>query len=90
MLGTAEAGETTILMTGAGRRSVLITSEPGNRLDPPLGADFVAVDLRGTEGRFDEAAAILEWVEDGRIVRMRSETVGRAELLDLAEAMVPR
>ena len=32
----------------------------------------------------------LEWIENGRLIRIRSETVGRAELVELAESMVAR
>jgi hypothetical protein len=81
---------TTILMTGTGSRRVLITSQPGERLDPPTGPDVVAVDVRDTVGRFDAASATLEWVEGAQVIRMQSETLGRDELVALASAMVPR
>lgn len=90
VLGRAVGDRTEILMTGSGSRRVVITSEPGERLDPPIGSDVVAVDVRSSVGRLDAATATLEWVEDGHVIRMRSETVGRGELLDLAAAMVAR
>ncbi|MGH3649969.1 MAG: hypothetical protein ACRDU9_04605, partial [Acidimicrobiia bacterium] len=90
ILGRVENDGTTLLLTSGGSRSVLITQEQGSRLDPPTGPDFSAVELRGAEGRYDASTATLEWVEDGQVVRISSETVGMAELLDLAGAMEPR
>lgn len=87
MLGTTDGDRITVLMTGGGSRTVLINSIPGVRLAPPIGADFLVVDVRATTGRFDAASATLEWVEAGRIVQMRSETVGMEELIGLANAM---
>lgn len=87
MLGRVEDSRTTILLTSGGSRSVLITQEDGNRLDPPTGPDFSEVEVRGRQGRYNAATATLEWVDDGRIVRMRSETVGMVELLELANEM---
>lgn len=90
ILGMTVDERTTILMTGTGSRRVVITSQPGERLDPPAGPDVVAVDVRDTAGRFDAASATLEWVEDGHVIRMQSETLGRDELVALAAAMMPR
>jgi len=90
ILGMSVDERTTILMTGTGSRRVLITSQPGERLDPPTGPDVVAVDVRDTVGRFDAARATLEWVEGAQVIRMESETLGRDELVALAAAMVPR
>lgn len=87
MLGLAEDDRSTILMTGGGNRSVLIEERPGDRLATPKGPDFVAVELRGLTGRINSGAATLEWVEDGRIVQLRSETVSMKELIELAESM---
>jgi len=90
ILGMTSGDRTTILMTGTGSRRVLITSEPGERLDPPTGPDVVAVQVRAVTGRFDASTGTLEWVESGHIIRMRSATVGREELTSLAETMTPR
>ncbi len=89
-LGIAGDERVSVLLTGSGSRTVLITQEAGDRLDPPIGADFLAVEVRDVTGRFDDAAAALEWVEGGRIVRMQSETVGMDELVALADTMSPR
>ncbi len=89
ILAEVDGPRTTLMMVGAGDRSVLVTSQPGRRLDPPRGPDFLAVDVRGTTGRFDASGATLEWVEDGRVVRMRSETVGVEELVAMAGTMGP-
>ncbi len=87
MLGLAADDRVTILMTGSGDRTVLIDQVSGDRLDAPKGADFVAVELRGLMGRINSGTATLEWVEDGRIIQMRSETVATSELVEIAESM---
>jgi hypothetical protein len=85
-----EQGDTTLLLTGGGTRNVVITQSEGTRLDPPIGPDFSQIEVRGTEGRHDLSASTLEWVEDGRVLRMQSETVDIHELLELAATMEPR
>lgn len=87
VLGMTEGDRATLLLTGAGQRSVVVTQEPGERLDPPDGPDFVVVDIDGVGGRYDAASQRLEWVEDGRVIALRSETVGLADLIDLARSM---
>lgn len=90
ILGRMGPDGTTLLLSSGGARSVLVTQSAGTRLDPPTGPDFSEVGVRGVEGRHDLSSSALEWVEDGRILQIRSETVGIDELLDLAKAMVPR
>ena len=90
VLGRVDAASTTILLTGGGSRSVLLTQEPGSRLEPPTGPDFSEVEVRGSDGRYNVSETTLEWVEDGYLLRMRSETVGLAELVDLASTLEPR
>lgn len=90
ILARIEGTDATLLLLGGGSRTVLVTQEEGTRLDPPTGPDFSRVEVRGIEGRHDFSTSTLEWVEDGRIVRMRSETVGVAALIDLAESMTRR
>ncbi|MCI0424800.1 MAG: hypothetical protein L0Z47_02985 [Actinobacteria bacterium] len=90
ILGRVDNTQTTLQMTGAGSRTVVISQTLGDHLDPPIGPDFVAVDLRGVTGRFNTSSGTLEWVESGRVVVMRSETVGMDELVRIAEAMRPR
>lgn len=87
ILGVTEGDGATLLLTGAGRRSVLVTQGPGQRLDPPGGPDFVAIDLSGVIGRFDASSQTLEWVEEGQIIALQSETVGLPDLIDLAKSM---
>jgi hypothetical protein len=90
MAGRVDDGGTTIHLAGGGARTVIVTQQPGTRLEPPIGPDFYTVDVRGTPGRYDASAATLEWVEGGQIVSMRSETVGIGELQNLANSMEPR
>lgn len=90
VLGRIEDEGTTLLLTGGGARTVLVTQGKGTRLDPPTGPDFSEIEIRGVEGRHDLSSSTLEWVEDGQVVRMRSETVGIEDLIDLAESMRPR
>ncbi len=86
-LGFQDGDGVTLLLTGAGRRAVQVTQRPGDRLDPPGGPDFFAVELDGTTARFDASAQVLEWVENGVVVTMQSETVGLADLIALAASM---
>jgi len=90
ILGIIEGDRTEILLTGSGSRSVLLTSQPGERLEPPVGADVTAIDVRGVRGRYDAGSGSLEWVEDGLAYSLRSDTVGRDELIQLASEMSPR
>jgi hypothetical protein len=87
VLGRIDDDGTTILLTGGGARSVIITQTSGTRLDPPIGPDYSAVDVRGVDGRYNVSEATLEWIEDGQLIQMRSETVGLTELVDLADTM---
>jgi len=48
------------------------------------------VEVRGLAGRYNVSEATLEWVEDGQVIRMRSDTVSLVELIDLASALDPR
>jgi hypothetical protein len=90
ILGHVEGDQISILMTGAGRRTVHITQTPGSRLDPPIGPDVSIVEVRGISGRSNSAAASLEWVESDRIIQLRSDTVSIEELHDIAEALLVR
>lgn len=90
ILGMTVGDRTTILMTGTGSRRVLITSQPGDRLDAPSGPDVIAFEVRQTDGRFDAAGGTLEWVEAEHVIRMESETLALEELAALAAAMVER
>jgi hypothetical protein len=90
ILGHVEGDQISILMTGAGRRTVHIIQTPGLRLDPPIGPDVSIVEVRGITGRSNSAAASLEWVEGDRIIQMRSDTVSIGELHDIAEALSVR
>jgi hypothetical protein len=90
VLGRVDEEGTTILLTGSGARSVIIGQSEGNRLDPPTGPDYSGVEVRGGDGRYNASEATLEWVEDGQVIRMRSETVGLAELVEIAGTLETR
>lgn len=90
LLSRVDENGTTILLSGGGTRSVMITQTPGTRLDPPIGPDYSEVEVRRVEGRYNAAEATLEWVEDGQLIRMRSETVALAELVEIAATMETR
>ena len=90
LLARIDGRETTLLLSGGGTRSVIVTQMPGTRLDPPTGPDFSEVGVRGLDARHDLTSSTLEWVEDGFVVRMKSSTVSVEELLDLAAALEPR
>jgi len=90
VLARVDGATTTILLTGSGARNILVTQAPGSRLDPPIGPDYSEVEVRGVDGRYNASEKTLEWVEEGSVIRMRSETVGLAELVDLASTMESR
>ncbi|HEX6301783.1 MAG TPA: hypothetical protein VF148_15090 [Acidimicrobiia bacterium] len=90
VLGRVDEERTTILLTGSGARSVIVSQSPGNRLDPPTGPDYSGVEVRGADGRYNASEATLEWVEVGQVIRMRSETVGLAELVEIAGTLETR
>lgn len=90
ILSRIEGTGTTLLLSGGGARNVIVTQGDGSVLGPPTGPDFSEIEVRGSQGRHDSSSSTLEWVEDGQIVRMRSDTVGVEEMIALAEAMVPR
>lgn len=88
ILGLPDDSGVTLLLTGAGRRAVIVTQRPGDRLGPPDGPDFFAVELEGITARFDASSQTLEWAEEGLVIRLRSETVGLADLIALAGSML--
>jgi hypothetical protein len=90
LLARIDGPETTLLLSGGGARSVIVTQMPGTRLDPPTGPDFSEVEVRGLDARHDLTSSTLEWVEDGFVVRMKSSTVSVEELLELAAALESR
>lgn len=90
MLGRIDGQETTLLLSGGGARSVIVSQVPGTRLDTPTGPDFSEIAIRGVDGRHDLSSSTLEWVEDGFVVRMKSTTVSVEELRDLAATMESR
>lgn len=85
-----EDGATSILLGSGGSRTIVITQRDGSVLDPPVGPDIYQVEVRGVVGRFDAANGVLEWVEEGLYLEMRSDTVGRAVLMEVAESMASR
>lgn len=80
----------TILLTGAGERSVMIIQRPGSDLELPVGPDVVVVDVAGEGGRYDSATGTLAWVQDDLRVEMLSESVAMQELAELARSFVMR
>lgn len=90
LLGRIDGDTTTLLLTGGGSQSVLIQQTSGTRLDPPIGPDYSETEVRGISGRYNASETTLEWVENETIVRMRSDTVALAELVELADTMQRR
>lgn len=90
ILGGVDNNEVTILLSGGGSRTVVVTQRPGSRLGPPVGPDSSEIEVRGVEGRFDAASTTLEWVENDRLIQIRSDTVGLSELLEIATSLSSR
>jgi hypothetical protein len=79
-----------VAVTGPGARSFVLTLAPGDALAPPLEPDVRGVEVRGTAGRYTPGNGELEWVEDGRIVSLRSATLSLDELAAIAERLERR
>lgn len=73
--------------SGAGDRTFVLSEVPGDTLGPPLDAIVLTVDVRGQRARYTPDRGTLEWVENGRIVTLRSRTLGLAALTDLGAAL---
>jgi len=82
-----DGGIVTLSYTGAGARAFQLVQSAGTELTPPLSADVRGVEVRGVTGRFSPAAGSLEWVDAGRIVELRSQTLGIGELLSIAAGL---
>ena len=85
----ADGNVVTQAYAGAGSRGFVVVEAPGERLAPPLDMAVAGVVVRGVDGRFSASRGELEWVEGDRIHRLTSSTLSRAELLRVAEAMIP-
>lgn len=79
-----------ILLSSGASRNILIIQREGTLLDPPAGPDVYEVEVRDMTGRYDASTGALEWVEDGRIVALRSDAVGMDALVEVADSMETR
>jgi len=77
----------TLSYSGAGARAFELVQSPGDVLAPPLTADVRGVEVRGVSGRYAPDAGTLEWVEGGRVIELRSQTVSVGELLSIAAGL---
>lgn len=85
-----ERGVVTAVFAGAGDRSFVLEQAAAAKLPPPVDADGVApVEVRGRPGRYVLDRGEVEWHERGVVVRLRSLTLGRPELLAIAEGLRP-
>jgi Putative zinc-finger len=80
----------TLAYAGPGARGFLLVQAPGDRLAPPLDDDPVGVRVRGRDGRWSPGRGELEWVEDHRVLTLRSSTLPLTELLTVAASLEPR
>jgi hypothetical protein len=81
--------EVRLRYVGAGDRAVEVVRSEAAVLPPPLDPDVVAVDVRGTAGRYSAATGDLEWVEGGHVRVLRGPALRLTELLDLAAHLGP-
>ena len=71
-------------------RLCVLEQGPAAKLPPPSDADdVVPVTVRGRPGRFAPPRGELEWFEGGAVVRLRSLTLARGELLAIADRLAP-
>ena len=85
-----DGDQVSVLFVGAGQRAALISQEPGTALEPPSGPDVVAVTVRGSAGRLRLSIGVLEWVEDGRVVLLQSDTLSLEAPQAIAEMLEPK
>jgi hypothetical protein len=85
----ADGNVVTQAYAGAGSRGFVLVEAPGEQLSPPLDMAVSGVRVRGRDGRFSASRGELEWVEADRVHRITSSTLTRAELLAIAEGLVP-
>ena len=79
----------TLAYAGPGARGFLLVQSPDDRLAPPLDDDPAGVRVRGTDGRWSPGRGELEWVENGRVLTLRSATLTLEELLAIATSLEP-
>ncbi|MGH8937079.1 MAG: zf-HC2 domain-containing protein [Acidimicrobiia bacterium] len=79
----------TLSYVGAGERDFVLSQAPGTVLTPPLDAEVRGVEVRGVAGRFTPARGELEWLQEGLVLSLRSETLSLAELIFIAERLAP-
>ncbi|MGH9185582.1 MAG: hypothetical protein ACRD0U_07190, partial [Acidimicrobiales bacterium] len=75
---------------GPGSRGFLLTESPGSTLSPPLDPDAFGLRVRNRDGRYSPARGELEWIDDGRVVALRSTTLSVEELLAIGEGLRSR
>jgi hypothetical protein len=84
-----EGGTVDQVVSGAGDRGYALVQVRADHLPPPSDGDEVGVAVRGTTGRYSYERGQLEWVEGGIARSLRSPTLGLAELVAVAESLVP-
>jgi hypothetical protein len=86
----ADGRTVTLAYAGPGARGFLLVQAPGGRLTPPLDDDPLGVRVRGHDGRWSPGRGELEWVEDHRVLTLRSNTLPLEELLTIGASLEPR
>lgn len=74
---------------GGGVRSFVLTQHPGEVLRPPLDDVVLGVEVDGVAGRFTPARGELEWVRDGIVHVLGSDSLSLEELLGIAAGLRP-
>ena len=86
----ADGRTVTLAYAGPGARGFLLVQAPGDRLTPPLDDDPLGARVRGHDGRWSPGRGELEWVEDHRVLTLRSNTLPLEELLTIGASLEPR
>jgi hypothetical protein len=84
-----EAGTVSLVVSGAGDRGYALVQVRADHLPPPSDGDEVGVAVRGTTGRYSYDRGQLEWIEGGIARSLRSPALGLAELVAIADSLVP-
>lgn len=77
----------TLAYAGSGDHALTLTQQPAEALPPPLDSDVDRVQVRGHIGRASLTRGVLEWVENGRLVRLSSDTLSLGKLHAIAETL---
>ena len=82
-------GVVSLAYMGPGAEGFLLVESAGSSLTPPLDADVEGLSVRGLPARYTRSLGALEWIERGKVVALRSHTLGLTQLAAVAGSLRP-